>query len=132
MQKLISTLVGLAIGASAIAATPAMADPDRHDQDRREWHDERRDDRHDAREDRRDWHADHRDWRADRRDYRAHEWRRGERFERAEWYRYPAVDYRSHHLRAPPRGYEWRYVDGRYILAAVATGIIADIILSHR
>lgn len=59
-------------------------------------------------------------------------WRRGRRMDRDAW-RYAArVDWRRHHLRAPPRGYEWREVDGRYVLAAVATGLIADIILNAR
>ena len=39
-----------------------------------------------------------------------------------------AVDYRRHHLRAPPRGYQWRQVDNNYVLAAVATGLILEII----
>jgi Ni/Co efflux regulator RcnB len=38
------------------------------------------------------------------------------------------VDYRARHLRAPPRGYEWRQVNGQYVLAAAATGLIASII----
>jgi Ni/Co efflux regulator RcnB len=59
-------------------------------------------------------------------------WRRGGRMDRDEWQRGARVDWRSHHLRSPPRGYEWRQVDGRYVLAAVATGVIADIILNAR
>jgi Ni/Co efflux regulator RcnB len=31
-------------------------------------------------------------------------------------------------LRAPPHGYEWRMVDGNYVLAAVATGVIASVV----
>jgi Ni/Co efflux regulator RcnB len=42
------------------------------------------------------------------------------------------VDYRHHHLSAPPPGHRWvRHPDGRFILVAVATGIIADILLHH-
>lgn len=42
------------------------------------------------------------------------------------------VDYHDHHLAAPPPGHRWvRDPDGRYILVAVATGIIADILLHH-
>jgi len=49
-----------------------------------------------------------------------------------DWNRAQRVDWRARHLRQPPYGYEWREVDGRYVLAAVATGIIASIILpSH-
>jgi Ni/Co efflux regulator RcnB len=95
--------------------------------------------------DQRDHYSDHRDgYQGDRRagDHRdvhvgdrwaAHrEWRRGGRIDRMEWRRAHVVDYRIHHLRRPPRGYEWREIDGRYVLAAVASGIIADIILNGR
>jgi Ni/Co efflux regulator RcnB len=40
------------------------------------------------------------------------------------------VDYRHYHLSAPPQGYEWRSVDGNYVLAAVATGVIASAIVA--
>ena len=57
-----------------------------------------------------------------------HNWRKGERFDRGQWGRYERVDYRRYHLRQPPRGYEWRRVDNNYVLAAVATGLIASVI----
>ena len=57
-------------------------------------------------------------------------WNKGDHINRADWGRGSVVDYRSHHLRRPPHGYQWRQVDGRYVLAAVATGVIADIILN--
>jgi Ni/Co efflux regulator RcnB len=50
---------------------------------------------------------------------RDEDWRRGE-----------PVDYRTYHLKKPPRGYEWRQVDGNYVMAAVATGIIASTIIA--
>ena len=60
--------------------------------------------------------------------YGRRRWSRGERIDRGEWGRYERVDWRRHHLRRPPPGYEWRYADGQYILAAAATGLIASII----
>ncbi|GAB3359643.1 RcnB family protein [Lysobacter tyrosinilyticus] len=46
--------------------------------------------------------------------------------------RYYVEDYRVVHLAPPPPGHRWiRDPDGRYILVAVATGIIADILLHH-
>lgn len=57
-----------------------------------------------------------------------HDWRAGGHIAAADWGRGRAVDYRHHHLRAPPRGYEWREVDGNYVLAAAATGLIASVI----
>ena len=41
-------------------------------------------------------------------------------------------DYRHYHLAPPPHGHRWvRSPDGKYVLIAVATGIIADILLHH-
>lgn len=45
---------------------------------------------------------------------------------------YVVRDYYGYGLRAPPHGYYWRRSDaGDYLLVAVATGIIADLILRH-
>jgi Ni/Co efflux regulator RcnB len=60
------------------------------------------------------------------------DWRRGHRMDRADWDRGQRLDWRRHHLRRPPRGYEWREVDGNYVLAAAATGLIASIIANSR
>ena len=57
-----------------------------------------------------------------------HNWRKGDRISRNDWHRYQSVDWRRHHLRQPPRGYEWREVDGQYVMAAAATGLVAAII----
>ncbi|HEY8003433.1 MAG TPA: RcnB family protein, partial [Phenylobacterium sp.] len=56
------------------------------------------------------------------------DWRRGHRMGHDDWARGERVDWHSRHLRRPPRGYEWREVDGNYVLAAAATGLIASII----
>jgi Ni/Co efflux regulator RcnB len=63
-----------------------------------------------------------------------HSYRRGQRMGYNDWHSAQRVpDYRARHLRAPPRGYEWRRTnDGQYILAAVATGVILSIILGNR
>ena len=59
-----------------------------------------------------------------------HQWSKGEHMGQNDWNSAQPVDYRAHHLRAPPRGYEWRQSGGQYVLAAVATGAIASIILA--
>ena len=61
----------------------------------------------------------HRGWGQDRGN--AHRWNRGERIN----------DYRRYHLQRPRRGYEWRRVDDNYVLAAVAGGVIASVILAN-
>jgi Ni/Co efflux regulator RcnB len=60
------------------------------------------------------------------------DWRKGGHIGHSDWSRGHHVDYRARHLRRPPRGYEWREVDGNYVLAAVATGLIASIILANQ
>ncbi|HEY5411362.1 MAG TPA: RcnB family protein [Caulobacteraceae bacterium] len=62
----------------------------------------------------------------------SHQWRRGERMGRNDWSGAQPVDYRSHHLSRPRRGYEWRESNGRYVMAAVATGVIASIVLANQ
>jgi Ni/Co efflux regulator RcnB len=73
---------------------------------------------------------DHRDDHHD--DHQAYvkhdEWKKGYHMKDEDWHRGAPVDYRTYHLKAPPRGYEWRQVDGNYVLAAVATGVIASVV----
>ncbi len=44
---------------------------------------------------------------------------------------YVVDDWRGHRLSAPPRGYHWVQSGGDYILVAIATGIIASILLNQ-
>ncbi|MBT9331567.1 RcnB family protein [Paracidobacterium acidisoli] len=75
-----------------------------------------------------DHHDDHH---ADNHHYVEHrEWHKGARINHDDWNRGERIDYRHYHLNAPPRGYEWREVDGNYVLAAIATGIIASTIVA--
>lgn len=59
--------------------------------------------------------------------YRA--WTRGSYLPRSYW-GYQVNDYRSYRLRQPPRGYHWVRAGNDYVLAAIATGLIADVILN--
>jgi Ni/Co efflux regulator RcnB len=54
---------------------------------------------------------------------------RGERVP-AEWRHrnYVVDDWRLHRLHAPRRGYEWIQVGADYLLVAIATGIIAEVV----
>ena len=122
----------------------------RHDDGHRNWQREgdRDRDRHDWREDGRHYDADrwqrHRDgegdheWRGGRfhdDDYYRHGeryehvWRRGERLSPA--YYAPAYvvrDYYDYQLREPPYGCRWIRVDNNVVLAAVATGLVLDVV----
>ncbi len=44
---------------------------------------------------------------------------------------YEVNDWRSRGLREPPEGHHWVRSGDDYVLAAIATGVIADIALSH-
>lgn len=44
---------------------------------------------------------------------------------------YVVNDWRGHHLSAPPRGYHWVQSGGDYILVAIATGVILQLLLSQ-
>ena len=92
----------------------------RRDHDRRDW-------------DRRDhWRGPDRGWHDDRRYYGGHyrphhRWARGERYYGPV---YVVNDYRYYRLRPPPYGYHWVRDDGGYLLVAVGTGIILDMVLN--
>lgn len=76
---------------------------------------------------------DHREARNDR-DFGA----RGPQFQRGghipNEYRgrqYVVNDWRAHRLNAPPRGQQWVQVGADYALIAIATGVIAQLVLNH-
>jgi len=60
-----------------------------------------------------------------------HNFHRGERMGYNDWSGAQPVDYRQHHLRRPPHGYEWRQSNGQFILGAIATGLVASAIMSR-
>lgn len=114
---------------------------DRRD-DRRHYRDHRRDDRNDRRHDRNDRRDLRNDWRNDRRihvgtyqfprGYRHNKWRRGDRLPRAYYARsYVVHDYHGYHLHAPPHGYHWVRVNQDVVLAAIATGVVLDVLYNH-
>jgi Ni/Co efflux regulator RcnB len=69
------------------------------------------------------WHPD------DRAQKRRPHWTTGQRLSQA--YRGNTVDYRRHHLDAPPYGYRWVQADDQYLLIGIASGLIASIIAGH-
>jgi Ni/Co efflux regulator RcnB len=111
MKTLLIAATALTILASPLAA---LAQPDRHD-DRNNAMMQHQDDHHGGPAMMMKGPAHH-------------DWHKGDRFDRNDWNRYERVDYRRYHLKAPPRGYEWRRVDNNFILAAAATGLVASII----
>ena len=63
---------------------------------------------------------------------RGPEWRRGGRIP-PEYRRrqYVVADWRAHRLHAPPRGYQWVQVGADYVLVAIATGMILQILINQ-
>ena len=107
MKRLLTSAIALSLLASAGAAA---AQP---------HHDDRNDHRYEQ----------HRD---DHNNNRGHRWARGQRLDRTYYSdRSHYVDYRAHHLRAPPRGYQWVRADNDYALVALTTGLIASIVAAN-
>jgi Ni/Co efflux regulator RcnB len=145
MKRAIAAALALSLlGGTAAMAQPAQYQRDYQGQyqqgyqgdryDRRD--DDRRDDRYDRRDERRDDRYDRRD---DRRGYsggyhhdngRHNGWRNGQRLP-SQYYRnsnYYISDYGRYGLRQPPRGYRWVRADNDYVLAAIATGLIVQVL----
>ncbi|NIF83421.1 RcnB family protein [Comamonas sp. Tr-654] len=94
--------------------------------------------RHDGRHDDRGRNDQRYDRRADRHDHGRrgggpdHNWYKGSRV--PPQYRsqhYVVNDWRGHRLSAPPRGYHWIQNGGDYLLVAIATGVIASMVLGN-
>ena len=117
-------LLAASLALACLAAPAAFADDHHHHRHGHHDHDHDDDD-----DDRHHHHS---------REHRHHGWkrkhyRRGERIEVVHVERHYYVDDHEHYrLRPPPRGHRWiRTDDGRYLLVAVASGIIADVLLHH-
>lgn len=75
---------------------------------------------------------DHHDRDKDNHHYVEHkEWKKGEHIKHEDWDRGEKVDYRQYHLNAPPHGYEWRLVDGNYVLVNIGNFQIRTIVVAH-
>lgn len=58
------------------------------------------------------------------------EWKKGAHIRSEDWGRGEQVDWHAHHLRRPPNGYEWREVDGNYVLAN-SGGVIFSVVVGR-
>lgn len=126
-KSIVSALIALSIAASGSAL--AQRGNDNHD---RNDHNDRND--HGQQHDNDGRHDDARKFRRD--DSRGggprHDLRRGQRL--SQEYRdnrYVVSDWKARHLNAPPRGQHWVRAGNDYVLAAIATGVITQILLSN-
>jgi len=126
------SVLGLLIASVAVPVAPALAQPDHN------WGDRQReqDSRANQNENGGQWqgqngHKDngrHRGWGQDRGSN--YGWSRGQQMGYNDWNNAQRVDYRRNHLRQPPRGYEWRRDNDRFVLGAIATGLIMSVIIN--
>ena len=101
-----------------------------NDRDRRE--DGRPQNRNNGNDDRGYGHDRDHDRRGERGAGPDHSFYRGERM--PPQYRtrqYVVEDWRSHRLSAPPRGYQWVQSGSDYVLVAIATGVILNLLLNN-
>ena len=129
MKSVVCGIVVASLGFSSLS----FAQPGRHE-DRREARQDVREARRDVREARQDL----REARQDRREARAFYNARGPEFRRGGHLprelrdrHYVVSDWRHHHLSAPPRGYQWVQVGPDYVLAAIATGVILNLVVNQ-
>ena len=133
---LIAATAAMLFAGAAASAQPYGGPYGDRDRDGRPNYVERGHDRdRDGRPDDRDRYDNRRGDRYDHRygnsGYGHHHWRRGERFDGYRSHNYIVSDYRRYGWRPPPRGYAYYRTDsGDVILAALATGLIASIIVN--
>ena len=145
-KTLVASLAIASLGFSSLS----FAQPSRHEarQDAREARQDIRDAQRDlrradtpreareARQDLREAQRDLREARQDQRFARHYYNARGAEFHRGgrlppelRHDQYVVSNWQRHHLSAPPRGYHWVQVGPDYVLAAIATGLIANLII---
>ena len=119
-QTFQKTAVAALVAAMTLGmAGTAFAEPDRHDNNRRD---------NDRRADHDRWGHPvdmHRGYGADHRYYIGKTMPREYRQNN-----YVVDDWRGHNLRQPPRGYHWVQNGGDYLLVAIASGLIASAIVN--
>jgi len=113
MKRLLTATLALSLLAGAGAAAAQPHHDDRHDNNNGRYEKSRHDN-------------------GNHYGQQKHRWARGQRLDRTYYSdRSHYVDYRAHHLRAPPRGYQWVRADNDYALVALTTGLIASIVAAN-
>jgi Ni/Co efflux regulator RcnB len=154
MRHLLYAALAASAAIAPIAASAQPYDQGRYDQrgDARDHRDDRHDDRRADRRDGRYERGRPDSWR-DRAEWRGFRgarqgywyapgygyqrvnpawrrvWRRGA-YVPAPYRHYYVQDWGYYGLRPPPPGYRWVYADGNFVLMALTTGLIADVILN--
>jgi len=107
MKKLNTMLAVTFLSASLMGSGVALAqDQNHHDQQDRNHHDNHT-------------YVEHKDW------------RKGFVISHDDWDRGDRVDYHRYHLAAPPDGFEWRMIDGYYVLVNASNFKIRTVVRVH-
>jgi Ni/Co efflux regulator RcnB len=133
-KTIVAAIVAVSLGTSGFALAQGFGDHSnrgRIEQAQRGGQQDRRDN-----EARRMDRRDNRDRARDRRDERGagpnHGFHRGDRLPYEYRNRHYVVDdWRGHNLSAPPRGYHWVQTGSDYVLVAIATGVILQLLLNN-
>ncbi len=59
------------------------------------------------------------------------DWKKGQQIRQEDWNRGERVEYQQYHLSAPPRGYEWRLIDGNYLLVNTSNLQIHTVVVAR-
>jgi len=125
-KTILSTAIALMMIAGQSAFAQGNSNHNRNDRDNQEW-------KQQGRHDNRDFGRSHNELRSKGRGAGPnHEYYRGDRLPAEYRHRnYVVDDWRGHRLSAPPRGYHWVQSGNDYILIAIATGVIAQLLLGQ-
>jgi Ni/Co efflux regulator RcnB len=128
-------MIAVAMAFNLAAGSVAMAQGNSNHGDRGRGDEQRNDraDRSDGRHDNRDFGRSHNEYaKGGRGAGPGNAYYKGDRYP-AEYRnrQYVVNDWRGHHLSAPPRGYQWVQSGNDYVLIAIASGIIASLILGR-
>lgn len=58
-------------------------------------------------------------------------WVTGRRLSASDRHRTATVDYRRHHLSAPPRGYHWVRIKNNFLLVGMTSGLISKVVTAR-
>ena len=129
-KTMISVILAMTLASGGVAFAQPNGRNDR-------WRDEQvqRSDQRDRHDNNGRW-SNRRDNQNERMDERGagpnHDFRRGQRLPMEYRHRqYVVDDWRGHHLSAPPRGYHWVQTGGDYVLVAITTGVILQLLLNN-
>jgi Ni/Co efflux regulator RcnB len=59
------------------------------------------------------------------------EWKKNATMKHEDWDRGERIEWKEKHLKRPPEGFEWRMIDGNYVMAEGSSGRISTVVVVH-